>query len=234
MIIAFYPGAGGNRYLRMTQDLEWQLHGRSYDNTVGHQSAEHRFIYPNTDHHTTSDVILTHCVNTELIKSTWPDHPITVIIADLQCCLRREWMLHGHERYCDKVDPTKIDKIDLYNAIKAAAWPSISNAQDIELLSDHIRQEFDVAYSKMIDSVTAPATDVCGIIKQEYSQQIDSACSQIQWHKDYYETYPMDLSFCNTLIDLKDIHVFSHYMNQELSLYPSEVFDRCWTVIYDR
>jgi hypothetical protein len=230
MIVAFYPGAGGNRYLRMTQDKEWQLHGRSYDDVVRNQSSLNRYIYPDREYSITDDVILTHCVNTKLIRNTWPNHAITVIIMDLQPCLRREWILHGHERYLGKVDQTKIDKIDLYNAIKDASWPQVEHPQDIALLPGHIQQEFDIAYSKMID----PVTDVCGNLKKEYSQKIDSACSQIQWHRDYYETYPLDLSCCDTVIDLKDNTRFSHLMQQELSLYPSEIFDRCWAMIHDR
>lgn len=232
MIIAFYPGAGGNRYLRMTQEQEWQLHGCSYDMTVRNQSADNRYIYANTKHYTTIDVILTHCMNTELIKSTWPNHAITVILADLQSCLRREWMLHGHERYSGKIDQTKIDRLDLYNAIKADSWPLAEHEQDIALLSGYIKQEFDIAYLKMIDSVNP--VDARGILKKEYLHQIDSACAQIKWHKDYYETYPLDLSFCDNVIDLQGSSRFSHNMNKELSLYASDVFGRCWTVLYDR
>jgi len=234
MIVAFYPGAGGNRYLRMTQHQEWQLHARSYDDAVNNQSPHNRYIYPDETYSSTQDVILTHCVNTKLIKSTWPNHAITVIIADLQCCLRREWMLHGHERYLAKVDQTKIDKLELYNAIRDDSWPLVEHQQDIVMLPSHIQQEFDIAYANMIDSVMNPGPDICAILKKEYSQKIDSACSQIQWHKHYYQTYPLDLSFCDTVIDLNDPGPFADLMQKELCMYASEIFDRCWTMIHDR
>lgn len=141
-------------------------------------------------------------------------------------------MLRGHDRYCSKVDSNKIDKIDLYYAIKDASWPLINGEQDIALLSSHIRQEFDLAYSQIKDQMLDTRIDICGILKQEYARRIDSACAQIQWHKDYYESYPLDLDFCDTMIDINDDNEFSQYMKQELSLYCSEIFDRCWTMTH--
>lgn len=231
MVIVFYPGAGGNRYLRMLDGQEWQIHGRSYDKLVK-QSPKHRYLYSDSEHVAVNDVILTHCVNTPLIKRIWPDHAITIIRADLQCCLRREWMLHGHDRYHEKIHQKRINKIDLYNAIKDISWPPVKNEQDIELLPYYMQQEFNDAYLRMTDTTIDPVTDVCDTLKKEYTERIESACAQIQWHKDYYESYPLDLDFCDTVIDINDDNEFSQCMKQELSLYRSEIFDRCWTMTH--
>ena len=234
MIIAFYPGAGGNRYLRMTRGQEYKKHGRSYDNLIPGQLPVNRYIYPDVEYSDTDDIILTHCVNSTLIKRTWPNHSITIIKSDLQSPLRRQWILHGHQMYREKVQHAGIDKIDLYNAIKDVSWPAVEYEQDILLLPCHIRREFDDAYLRETHSPINPVTDVCGIIKKEYTELIESACAQIQWHKDYYNSYPLDLDFCDTVVDINNNTEFSHYMQQELSLYSSEVFDRCWNETYGR
>lgn len=235
MIIAFYPGAGGNRYLRMLQGQEWQTHARTYDKSTN-QFGGDRYVYSDLEYSAIDGVYLTHCVNTALIKQIWPNHSITVIKADLQHCLRREWTLHGHNRYHEQIDQNKVAEIELYNAIKDISWPPVENEQDILLLPQHIQQEFnDALRSHTTDSTIVLATDVCGILTKEYKERVESACPLIQWHKDYYESYPLDLYFSDTVIDIDDKdNEFSRHMKQELSLYQSEVFDRCWTMTYAR
>ena len=62
MIIAFYPGAGGNRYQRMMQNLEWQQSNTSYDAVNAGQDFNNRYLFDDAVN-TNQDFILTHCLN---------------------------------------------------------------------------------------------------------------------------------------------------------------------------
>lgn len=232
-VIAFYPGAGGNRYLRMQQQAEWKSHKMSYDHHVTNQSEKNRYINDASIAGSQSDVILSHCVNTTLIKKIWPNHQITVIIGDLQCCLRREWMLNGHQRYWQKITRGLSDKIDFYNAIKDQSWPVVYDEKDLASLPSRIQQEFSESYSQLMYNNTTSSQDIYTILTKEFMEKLESAYEQIQWHKQYYQSYPLDLDFCDQQIDLRDSNEFSSFMTKELSLYSSEVFDRCWSAIYD-
>jgi organic radical activating enzyme len=106
MIIAFYPGAGGNRYYQyLTGTKEFTSH-TTYDHLLKNQSFEYRYltadsVLPN------QDLILTHCVNVPLLSRLFPGHKITIIKSDLNNSLQREWYLE--DRHRDKNMPSELE-----------------------------------------------------------------------------------------------------------------------------
>ena len=101
MIIAFYPGAGGNRYQRMIQNLEWQQSNITYDAVNPGQDYKNRYLFDDAvNMH--QDFILTHCLNKTHLQNKIPGHDIVFVIGDLKACLQREWQLAGHDRYIRK------------------------------------------------------------------------------------------------------------------------------------
>lgn len=230
MVICFYPGAGGNRLLRATMGEEYQTLGRSYDLTITTQDFKDR--YPHTQDHRplSKKHVLTHCMNTTLVKKIWPDHEIYVIIANQQTCLRREWMLEGHERYLGKKvqQDQFLLKKELYDAIKDTTWPDITCGLDLDQLPKLIHEEF---YARWQD-VAAPINSPVQMLKQRYHDMIDSALAAIQWHKEYYKEWPVDVSRADHLIDLAGLDEFAVSMTQELLLYDNQLFDDCWGLVH--
>ena len=111
MIIAFYPGAGGSRYLRMLQKLEWTTTNKSYDCLVKDQEFKHRYLLDDVGNSDNQGFILTHCLNESHIRRKFPKHEIVFILGDLKKCLQREWALAGHERYIQKNIQCEYDRI---------------------------------------------------------------------------------------------------------------------------
>jgi hypothetical protein len=104
MIIAFYPGAGGNRCQRMMQNLEWQQSNIAYDAVNLGQNYKNRYLLGdavNTD----QDFILTHCLNKTHLQNKIPGHDIVFIVGDIKACLQREWRLAGETRGRDRWRP---------------------------------------------------------------------------------------------------------------------------------
>jgi len=99
MIIAFYPGAGGNRlYHYLNGKREFDSH-KTYDNLLSSQKPEYRHLTKDTIGLPNQELILTHCVNVPLIQKHFPGHnEIIVLIGDLNSCLRREWVLAAQYR----------------------------------------------------------------------------------------------------------------------------------------
>lgn len=226
MIIAFYPGAGGNKYLLSLHNRQWQTHGRYYDNQVINQPPFYRYLYNDSKSEIESGYILTHCVHTPLIKKLWPDKKITVLLFDLKSCLCREWMLKGHNAYIDKLSSP--DMLELYVAIRDPSWPVITCVTDLYNLPCKIKKEFDTEYSTMINPTHPDA-----VLKKKYSIEIDSALANISWHKKYYNDYPLNLDYCDTLIDNHTTSSFVSHMQKELDLYRSQVYDDCWEQLHE-
>jgi len=225
MIISFYPGAGGNKYHLSLNNQQWQTHGQYYDNQNISQPPFYRYLYADSKVNVENGYILTHCVNTPLLKKLWPDKKITVLLFDLKSCLRREWVLKGHDSYIDKLSSPDI--LELYNAIRDPSWPMISCVSDLENLPFNIRKELDAEYScMMIDSTHHDA-----VLKKKYSIAIDSALANISWHKKYYSDYPLNLDYCDTLINDSNSSHFVSHMKIELNLYPNQVYDECWKIL---
>ena len=226
MIIAFYPGAGGNKYLLSLNNRQWQTHGRYYDNEIINQLPFYRYLYNDSNVIVENALILTHCVHTPLLKKLWPDSKITVLLFDLKSCLRREWVLKGHNAYIDKLPGP--DVLEFYDAIRDPSWPVITCVTDLDKLPCKIKKEFDTEYSTMINPTHPDA-----VLKKKYSIEIDSALANISWHKKYYSDYPLNLDYCDTLVDNNTISSFVFHMQKELDLYRSQVYDDCWKQLHE-
>lgn len=225
MIIAYYPGAGGNKYLLRLKNLQWQTYGRYYDNQI-EQSPFYRYLYNDSKVGVENDYILTHCVYTPLLKKLWPDKKITVLLFDLKLCLCREWMLMGHKDYVDQLPSP--DPLELYDAIRDSSWPTLTCVSDLDNLPCKIKKEFDEEYSTMINP-----TQPDEVLKKKYSVEIDSALANISWHKKYYGDYPLNLDYCDTLVNNDSASNFVSHMQKELDLYRSQVYDDCWQQLHE-
>lgn len=230
MIIGYCPGAGGNRLYRALKGFEYSTPGLAYDRTMS--ILEYQDRYPaSIDHPQTKKAdILTHCMNTTLLKNIWPGREIYIIMADEQACLRREWMLRGHERYLakQKQEQEWSLKRELYDAIKDASWPAINHSSDIDNLPSTIQHEFQGKWQQMSSVALSPEQK----LRKKYDQMIDSSIATILWHKDYYQRVPVDTTFADHVIDLSGTDSFEVSMKEELSLYDDQLFDDCWNLIY--
>jgi hypothetical protein len=229
MIIAFYPGAGGNRYLRNIQGLEWQKTNMSYD-VLNDQDFKYRYLLEDSvNQH--QEFILTHCLNCTHLQKKLPGHKITYIISNLKISLKREWSLAGHNRFAFQQTIQDPDRIEHYNAFKDKSWPVCDNYDDLKLLPARILQEVNDDYYKNVQRSTV------GILKEletEILNKINSSYEIIKWHKEYYTAYPVEFSNDCTIIDTTSGHDdFSNIMQRELKLYDSEIFDLVWNKLHD-
>jgi hypothetical protein len=107
MIIAFYPGAGGNRYYHYTNGRKEFESNATYDHLLQNQKFEYRYIDSNSQL-TDCELILTHCVNVPLLRKLFPTQKeIVVITGDLDQCLKREWQLAGSARQNRSTNPVE-------------------------------------------------------------------------------------------------------------------------------
>ncbi len=118
-IIAFYPGGGGNRYLRYLQNKDFNNYNISYDIESESQHDEYRYLLTPFSTSIGSNVILTHClVPQQIIKFFGPCN-ITILQTDFKKSLRREWCLQGLQFYKEKVQN------DLDYELINSAWSTI-------------------------------------------------------------------------------------------------------------
>jgi hypothetical protein len=231
MIIAFYPGGGGNRYLRMLENEEWQKFNQSYDFSVFGQAFKNRYLLDGVDN-TDQSYILTHCLNTSHLKKSFPGRKIVFIIGDLKSCLRREWGLAGHLRFVKSEQSKKInfDRLQHYYGFKDQSWPDCKSADEIDRLSKTILQEIDEDYKKNFKEISTGVDKV----KQNVLSKVDSSFENIVWHKNYYEQYPIEIDADAEVVDISSgSSKFCQVMRQELSNYHSEIFDQVWHSIYE-
>jgi len=232
MIIAFYPGAGGNRYQRMMQNFEWQKSDISYDTVNQTQDFNNRYLLGDASN-IDRDVILTHCLNKTHLQNKIPGHDIIFVLGDLKACLQREWCLAGHDRFIKKQIVQDLHRLDHYNAIKDVAWPMCVSLDDLDTLPKHILQEVNQDYKKIVKR-QQPATDILSMLETAAIDKVNSSYEIIKWHKDYYSTYPVEFSSQDTVIDIETgTDDFSITMQHELSLYNSEIFDLAWSKLHD-
>jgi hypothetical protein len=228
MIIAFYPGAGGNRYLRMLKELKWTDSNTSYDRLVSGQEFKHRYLTDDVSNGA-QDFILTHCLNEPHIRSKFPNHNIVFILGNFKKCLQREWILAGHERYIQKnIQHTyDYDRIEHYNAFKDNSWPACFTINDIENLPVSILNEITQEFKKI--QKRQNATNMLADLENRIIGKVNSAYEIICWHKNYYDQYPLLISNESTVIDINcDEDIFSKTMQKELDFYNSEIFDEVW------
>jgi hypothetical protein len=225
MIIAFYPGAGGNRYQRMMQNLEWQQSDTSYDAVNPGQDFNNRYLLGDA---VNQDFILTHCLNKTRLQNKIPGHDIVFVVGNLKACLQREWRLAGHNRYIKKQTTLDLHRLDHYNAIKDRAWPVCVSLNDLDNLPKHILQEVDQDYKKIVKR-QQPAADILSSLETAAIDKVNSSYEIIKWHTEYYSTYPVEFSSKDTVIDIgTGTDNFSITMQQELNLYHSEIFNDAW------
>lgn len=232
MIILFYPGAGGNRYLQKLLGKEWTTRHTSYDYKNFEQLFSHRyFLDTQLTLPINSTAILTHCMNIDAIKKINVS-PITLIQSDLKKSLRREWALHGHDRFINKLKNIKSDmpKLEHYENFKDPEWPVIITADQILTLPDYIQQEVNDNYNKMINQQNNTES-ILFKLKEKYTNKIDSAYEIISWHIDYYRDL-VDFSFADKVVNIEnDDDEFCSFMRDELEYYQSDLFDEVFAEI---
>ena len=222
MIIAFYPGGCGNRYLRYLQNKEYQTLQTSYDKFIM-QKEEHRFLLNSGQIKTdNSTIILTHCLNIDKIKYHFPfENKIIAIKTDYKRSLKRQWMLDGVNLYLKK--KTNYNRLDIYNSIKQTTWPIISEEKDLVLLTNDIKSELD------------KAIDVHDYYSGSTFVGISSAFESIKYHHLYYKQFP------TTIFESEEVKIidcefsgtdFAKLVSKELSLYESSVYDFAWDTFY--
>ena len=232
MIIACYPGAGGNRYLRSIQGNEWQTSNMSYDRLTN-QDSKNRYLLGNSIHERRTgnqNFLLTHCLNATHLQKLFPSYKITYIVSDLKTSLKREWQLSGHDKFVSEQTTQILDQLEHYNAFKDQSWPICSNHADLALLPSNIIEEVNNNYNRTVQRSSM------GILKEletEILNKVNSSYETIQWHKEYYATYPVEFPDDCTVIDItKDQDDFSTVMRQEFDLYSSEIFDLVWSKLH--
>jgi hypothetical protein len=119
-VVGYYPGGGGNRYFRYTQEREFEKFDTAYDQY--NLYPEYRYLTTELEFPLKSPIILTHCLNAERIKNTIGACDIVFILSDFKKSLLREWILNGHSRYKERInsgnDPEEHTKIN-------SAWATI-------------------------------------------------------------------------------------------------------------
>lgn len=216
MVITFYPGGGGNRYLRMLSGKEFSSPGVTYDRRVFTQPFKFRYLLDDQDYDTSNECILTHCVNASRIRECIGDaDQIVYIVSDLKQSLCREWSLEARFRNNQRRDVI----LEAYNSIRAASWPDLVDSSQFALLPAAIRAETKQFIAKHQD-----------LFDNTYNE-INSAYSTIIWHQDYYEKYPYRTSDTDVVINIEtDPSQFAQVMRDELNRYPSELFNLAWEV----
>jgi len=230
MIIAFYPGAGGNRYLQRLLGNDWTRPLRSYDRHNTTQQSCHRYLLDHTPQ-TDSQYILTHCMNSQKIHQTFPGHAIVFIKSNLQASLKREWALHGHQQFQDQTVKNVPSRLEHYLAFRAPNWPRIDTEDQLDQLPVNIKQEVQIDYDNVInDVINVP--DILTQLTQNIIDKVNSCHEIIQWHRNYYDQYPVDFGSAEQVIDIdSDADEFCSVMRTELNQYHSEIFDQVWDAI---
>jgi hypothetical protein len=227
MIIAYYPGGGGNRYKRMLQGLEWTETNRAYDNLGHWQEKTNKYLLDDDCTASPQNIILTHCLNESHIKKAFPNHEIIFIIGNVKTCLQREWALAGHVRYLQKEKLDNLDRINHYNAFKDQVWPVCLTIDDIDNLPIEILTEINQDFNKI--QLTSKPLGPLEELQKSIVSKVNSAFEMIQWHKDYYEKYPLSFSNKSTIIDVAlGSDNFSKIMQKELELYNNDIFNEVW------
>jgi hypothetical protein len=202
-VVAFYPGGGGNRYLRKLLGAEYTTEGIAYDNRFRNQSFEHRYLIGNVLPPSTN-ITLTHCMDVDRIQEKLKTDQVLIIKTDLFKSLRREWMLNGHKLYANQHTEDRAHTIvELYNTIKTPTWPVCNTYAEFALLEDRYQQE-------VINLI--PVVPV----------ELHSAWSTITWHLDYYENTNTKAA---TIIDDPE---FMSIIEAELDRYRHPIFEFCW------
>ena len=234
MIIAFYPGGGGNRYLQKLLGNDWTRTHISYDKINTKQQYLHRYLLepvPPVE----SQYILTHCMHSPKIQQTFPGHDMVFIKSNLQASLQREWTLHGHKRFQDQCKTHTVSRLEHYWAFQAPHWPRIETEDQIDQLPSNIKQEVQADYDKVFNSTVVAPTGALERLTRDTIDKINSAYEAIKWHRNYYEKYPVDFANSAQVIDIDtDNDDFCQLMQTELNRYHNEIFNQVWNTINEQ
>ena len=234
MIIAFYPGAGGNRYLQKLLGNDWSQPHTSYDRINTSQQHAHRYLLDHVPQ-TESQYILTHCMNSQKIQQTFPGHAIVFVKSNLQTSLQREWALHGHQRFQDRKIKNTVSRLEHYMAFRAPAWPDIVSEEQIDQLPENIKQEVEIDYVKVVNNTVHTVPGILVQLTRNTVDKINSAYEIIQWHLDYYDQYPVNFAGAEQVIDIDaDNNEFGALMQTELARYQSEIFNQVWDAVNEQ
>jgi len=104
MIIAFYPGGGGNRFYKWLQGQTAFEPNQGYDHTNPRQSFVNRYPRKETKAQLVQEpVVFTHCVNFDFITECWPDQDkIYFIFTDKNQSLKRQWALFQNKNSANR------------------------------------------------------------------------------------------------------------------------------------
>lgn len=221
MIIAFYPGGCGNRYLNFIKDKEYQTFSKSYEASNRQKNTNRYLLSKNTKRCEGEDteIILTHCLNYNKIKYYFPKHSIVALVTDLKSSLRRQFMLDGIDPYNKNNKVYSI--LDIYNSIREYSWPRIEFENQIDKLPVDIKQKLEAA-----------------IVGYEYYsgpifKEVVAAFETICFHRKYYETYQPTVYTVDetTQIDCNNpTDEFTRVVNMEIGLYKNTTFDFAWNI----
>jgi len=208
-VIAFYPGGGGNRYLRMLQNEEFATPGITYDKKFIDQKLKYRYLLDDKLDGIPDKYCLTHCLNFNRIKQVIDPARIIFLNTDFEKSLKREWIHDGVRLYVSTESQT--DKILFtYSSIKDTSWPNITSIEEYNCLP--------TAYKKETEQQLA---------NNNVSVELDSAWASIVWHHEYYNNvYPATLDKFENAQESE----FYTVMNTELNSYSNSLFDFCWEV----
>lgn len=231
MIIAHYPGAGGNRYLQRLLGNDWSQPHTSYDQFNTNQQYAHRYLLDCVPPGCTQ-YILTHCMNSQKIQQTFPGHAMVFIKSNLQLSLQRVWSLHEHRQFRARKVKTTVSRLEHYMAFRAPTWPTIDTEDQFDQLPENIKQEVHADYDKVVSDTVVGVPSVLSQLTRDTVDKINSAYEIIQWHLDYYAKYPVDFSGAEQVIDIEaDNNEFCQLMQTEFGRYHSEIFDQVWSTI---
>ena len=206
MIIAFYPGAGGNRYYHYLNGQRNFKSQTTYDHLLSNQSLDYRYLTV-TSNLVDCELILTHCVNVPLIRKLFPNQKeIIVLQADLGKSLKREWYLEDqhknknipdkleharahisyHRRYynecpMDTTGATTVINIDTdiseFADIMRKELNSIDSAEYDQVINENIEHDLSaVAGDKIVDGFKSKFLDDAEIMKQRLDKISPSMC----------------------------------------------------------
>lgn len=219
MIIAFYPGGCGSRYLNFIEGKEYQTFSKSYDLTTRQKKENRYLLSENIKNNNDSEIILTHCLNFDKIKYHFPKHSIVALVTDLKSSLRRQFMLDGINLHNKNNKEYSI--LDIYNSIREYSWPQIELESQIDSLPIDIKQKLQVS--------------IAGheYYSSEIFKEVVAAFEIICFHRQYYETYQSTVYTVKevTKIDCNDPNdEFTKIANKEISLYKNTTFDFAWNI----
>jgi hypothetical protein len=238
MIIAFYPGGGGNRFLKRAIGEEWSSYGISYDKKIKQQYWQPqplRYLLDTQLPDAPSEYILTHCMNSKKIQQTFPGHNIVFINSHLQSSLRREWAIAGHDNFMTKKLDSGLSRLEHYNSFKDSTWPEITTQDQLNSLPANILDEVNHNYNLVMCNSVPDTPGILEQLTQKYIDEINSSYEIITWHLEYYQKFPVDFSGASQVVDIDlDQSDFSLVMQQELKLYQSQVFDQVWEKINEQ